>query len=124
MCWSPTRRCSTSPCSGSLTRSSASRSKRWCSRGLGGAGPALEQELLGYCRERLAGYKCPQSVDFDPELPRSDTGKLFKNAPESRYWPSGAATARCFELTDRTAACSRSTAHGRRLLTVTTLPVR
>ena len=34
------------------------------------AGPALEAELLAYCRQHLASYKCPRSVDFDAALPR------------------------------------------------------
>ena len=51
------------------------------------AGPSLEQELLAYCRTKLAAYKCPKSIDFEPELPRSDTGKLFKNGLKARYWP-------------------------------------
>ena len=50
------------------------------------AGPALEQELLAYCREHLAKYKCPQAVDFDPELPREQTGKLYKRLLRDRYW--------------------------------------
>ena len=37
------------------------------------AGPALEAELIAYCREKLAHYKCPRSIDFDPALPRQDT---------------------------------------------------
>jgi long-chain acyl-CoA synthetase len=52
------------------------------------AGPVLEQELLAFCREQLATYKCPRSVDFDEALPRSDTGKLFKNQVKARYWPA------------------------------------
>jgi long-chain acyl-CoA synthetase len=50
------------------------------------AGPELEQELLAYCREHLAKYKCPQAVDFDPELPREQTGKLYKRLLRDRYW--------------------------------------
>jgi long-chain acyl-CoA synthetase len=50
------------------------------------AGPALEQELLAYCREHLAKYKCPQAVDFDRELPREQTGKLYKRLLRDRYW--------------------------------------
>ena len=50
------------------------------------AGPELEAELLAFCRERLAAYKCPRSVDFDPDLPRSDTGKLYKRLLKDRYW--------------------------------------
>ncbi|MCW2670617.1 MAG: putative fatty-acid--CoA ligase, partial [Frankiales bacterium] len=30
-------------------------------------------------------YKCPRTVDFDPELPRSDTGKLFKKILREHY---------------------------------------
>jgi acyl-CoA synthetase (AMP-forming)/AMP-acid ligase II len=50
------------------------------------AGPELEQELLAYCREHLAKYKCPQAVDFDRELPREQTGKLYKRLLRDRYW--------------------------------------
>ena len=50
------------------------------------AGPQLEAELLAFCRERLAAYKCPRSVDFERELPRLDTGKLYKRLLRDRYW--------------------------------------
>jgi long-chain acyl-CoA synthetase len=49
------------------------------------ASPALERELIAYCRERLAHYKCPRSVDFDRALPRQDNGKLYKQALRQRY---------------------------------------
>jgi acyl-CoA synthetase (AMP-forming)/AMP-acid ligase II len=49
-------------------------------------GPALEAELLAHCRARLAGYKCPKSVDFEPELPRDPSGKLYKRRLKERYW--------------------------------------
>ena len=52
------------------------------------AGPQMEIELLAYCKERLAGYKCPRSVDFDAALPRHPTGKLYKQLVRKRYWPS------------------------------------
>ena len=48
---------------------------------------ALAQELLDFCRASLAHYKCPRSVDFDPELPRHPTGKLYKRLIRDRYWP-------------------------------------
>jgi acyl-CoA synthetase (AMP-forming)/AMP-acid ligase II len=50
------------------------------------AGPPLERELLAYCRERLAHYKCPKAIDFDRELPREQTGKLYKRLLRDRYW--------------------------------------
>ncbi len=50
------------------------------------AGPDLETELMAYCREHLAGVKCPKSVDFEQELPRHPTGKLYKRLLRDRYW--------------------------------------
>ena len=50
------------------------------------AGPELEGELLAYCREHLAHYKCPKAVDFERELPREQTGKLYKRLLRDRYW--------------------------------------
>ena len=50
------------------------------------AGPALEGELLAYCREHLAHYKCPKAIDFERELPREPTGKLYKRLLRDRYW--------------------------------------
>ena len=52
------------------------------------AGPAMEAELLAYCRRHLAGFKCPRSVDFDAALPRHPTGKLYKQQVRQRYWPA------------------------------------
>lgn len=50
------------------------------------AGPELAQELIQFCRDNLAHIKCPKSVDFDPELPRHPTGKLYKRLLRDRYW--------------------------------------
>jgi acyl-CoA synthetase (AMP-forming)/AMP-acid ligase II len=52
------------------------------------AGPALAGELIAHCRSRLAGYKCPATVDFVDELPRLPTGKLLKRELRRRYWPA------------------------------------
>lgn len=52
------------------------------------AGPALGDELIAYCRERLAKYKCPASVDFVDSLPRLPTGKLLKRELRQTYWPA------------------------------------
>jgi len=43
-------------------------------------------ELLAFCREHLAHFKCPTSVEFIPELPRTATGKLQKFKLRERYW--------------------------------------
>ena len=50
------------------------------------AGPELEAELIAFCQSRLAKIKCPRSVDFEAELPRHPTGKLFKRLLKDRYW--------------------------------------
>jgi long-chain acyl-CoA synthetase len=52
----------------------------------GEAGPELERELLDHCREHLARYKCPRSIDFRAELPRQPTGKLYKRLLKDEYW--------------------------------------
>src|SRR5260370_13101804 len=52
-----------------------------------GAG-ADEQELIDWCRVRIADYKRPRSVDFVAELPRDQAGKLLKRSIRARYWAS------------------------------------
>jgi long-chain acyl-CoA synthetase len=42
-------------------------------------------ELLGWLRDRLAHYKCPRSIAFEEQLPRTDTGKLYKNGLIEKY---------------------------------------
>jgi len=49
-------------------------------------GDALVDELQGWCRERLASYKCPRSVDFRDQLPRREDGKLLKRYLRDEYW--------------------------------------
>jgi acyl-CoA synthetase (AMP-forming)/AMP-acid ligase II len=43
------------------------------------ADAALSEALRAWCRERLAGYKCPRGFSFVPELPMSAAGKVLKN---------------------------------------------
>jgi long-chain acyl-CoA synthetase len=44
------------------------------------------EELITFCRQHLAHIKCPRSVDFEDELPRLPTGKLYKRLLRERYW--------------------------------------
>ncbi len=46
----------------------------------------LGEELIGFCRVRLAGYKCPRSVDFRDHLARTDSGKIYKRLLRDEYW--------------------------------------
>ena len=48
---------------------------------------ALEADLILFCRKHLSPIKCPKSVDFEAELPRTPTGKLVKRHLRDRYWP-------------------------------------
>jgi len=49
-------------------------------------GEATAAELIAYCRENVAAFKCPRSIDFEAQLPRLPTGKLYKTALRERYW--------------------------------------
>lgn len=55
-------------------------------RDMGRAGPDLEAELIAYVRSRLSHVKCPKRIDFRAELPRHDTGKLYKRLLKDEYW--------------------------------------
>jgi len=50
------------------------------------ASPELADELIAWCRDRLTHFKCPRTVDFVAELPRSATGKLYKRLLRDKYW--------------------------------------
>jgi acyl-CoA synthetase (AMP-forming)/AMP-acid ligase II len=45
-----------------------------------------EQAVIEYCRERLAGYKCPTSVDWMETIPRNPSGKILKVELRKPYW--------------------------------------
>ena len=45
----------------------------------------LADELVAHCRSRIAHFKCPRRVDFVAQLPRSETGKLYKRQLRDRY---------------------------------------
>lgn len=50
------------------------------------AGPELDAQLDEYCRAQLAGYKAPRSYDMVAEMPRHETGKLYKRLLRDAYW--------------------------------------
>ena len=41
---------------------------------------------MEFCKNQLSAIKCPRSIDFDEELPRHPTGKLYKRLIRDRYW--------------------------------------
>jgi len=48
--------------------------------------PEVERAILDFARENLARYKVPRSIDFEAQLPRHDSGKLFVRFLRERYW--------------------------------------
>jgi long-chain acyl-CoA synthetase len=50
------------------------------------AGPDLAEELIFFCSQSLSRQKVPRSIDFQDELPRLPTGKLYKRLLRDRYW--------------------------------------
>jgi len=49
-------------------------------------GETLSAQLIEHCRTHLAHYKAPRSIDYEAELPRHETGKLYKRLLRDRYW--------------------------------------
>jgi acyl-CoA synthetase (AMP-forming)/AMP-acid ligase II len=45
-----------------------------------------EREIIAFCRERIARYKCPKSVDFVEAIPRNPSGKILKRVLREPYW--------------------------------------
>jgi acyl-CoA synthetase (AMP-forming)/AMP-acid ligase II len=45
---------------------------------------ATEREIIDFCKSHIAGYKCPKSVDFVTELPKSPAGKILKRVLRAR----------------------------------------
>ena len=45
-----------------------------------------EVDVRSYLRGRVAGYKVPKKVEFARELPREDSGKIFKRKLREAYW--------------------------------------
>ena len=50
------------------------------------AGDAWQETINAWCRERLAGYKCPRSIELREHLPRRADGKLLKRLLRDEYW--------------------------------------
>ncbi|MDX2378623.1 MAG: acyl-CoA synthetase, partial [Acidimicrobiia bacterium] len=46
----------------------------------------LRSTLAAHCRDQLAGFKCPRSIDFSEALPRTGTGKVQKRKLRDPYW--------------------------------------
>ena len=47
---------------------------------------ATADDIMGFARTRIAGFKCPRSVDFVSALPRTPSGKILKRDLRAPYW--------------------------------------
>jgi acyl-CoA synthetase (AMP-forming)/AMP-acid ligase II len=47
---------------------------------------ATAEEIIQFCKDRMAHYKAPKSVDFVEALPRTGSGKIHKKSLKDRYW--------------------------------------
>ena len=45
-----------------------------------------ERDIVAFLRERIAGYKIPRRVEIHVELPREDSGKIFKRKLREPFW--------------------------------------
>jgi fatty-acyl-CoA synthase len=45
------------------------------------------EEILDHCKQTLAGFKCPKSIDIVDSLPKGGTGKIQKRLLRAKYWP-------------------------------------
>jgi len=46
----------------------------------------IEEEIVAFSRKFIAHYKCPRQIDFEAQLPRLPTGKLYKRILKDKYW--------------------------------------
>jgi long-chain acyl-CoA synthetase len=49
-------------------------------------GPELADEIMAFCQQKLAKFKCPKSIDFVATMPRDPNGKLYKRKLRDPYW--------------------------------------
>ena len=51
------------------------------------AGRSVSEEgLISFCKANIASYKKPKSIDFMPELPKNNYGKILKRDLRAKYW--------------------------------------
>jgi acyl-CoA synthetase (AMP-forming)/AMP-acid ligase II len=46
---------------------------------------ATEEEIIAYCKDHIAHYKAPKTVDFMSELPKTGSGKIYKKGLKEKY---------------------------------------
>jgi acyl-CoA synthetase (AMP-forming)/AMP-acid ligase II len=53
-------------------------------------GSITAEELVEFCRDKIAGYKIPRKIELIDELPRNPSGKILKKILREPYWEGGA----------------------------------
>jgi long-chain acyl-CoA synthetase len=48
--------------------------------------PVTEEEMIRYCKQRLAGYKCPKKIEFWDDLPKTTVGKIKRKDVKQHFW--------------------------------------
>jgi acyl-CoA synthetase (AMP-forming)/AMP-acid ligase II len=49
---------------------------------------ATEEEVINFCRKRIAHFKAPKGIEFVESLPKSPQGKILKKEIRQKYWPA------------------------------------
>ena len=47
---------------------------------------AAEEDIISFCKEKIAHYKAPKSVEFVESLPKNPQGKILKKDLRAKYW--------------------------------------
>ena len=55
-------------------------------RHIGDVAKEMRQKLLAFCKDHIASYKKPKSVDFVDALPKNNSGKISKRELWGKYW--------------------------------------
>ena len=47
---------------------------------------AAEDELIAFCKKKLAGYKCPKGIEFWESIPTTPIGKILRKDVKKKFW--------------------------------------
>jgi acyl-CoA synthetase (AMP-forming)/AMP-acid ligase II len=47
---------------------------------------AAEEDIISFCKEHIAHYKAPKTVEFVGSLPKNPQGKILKKEIRAKYW--------------------------------------
>ncbi|RPJ17614.1 MAG: long-chain-fatty-acid--CoA ligase [Desulfobacteraceae bacterium] len=47
---------------------------------------ATEEDLIGFCKKKLSGYKCPKAIEFWKSIPTTPVGKILRKDVKKKFW--------------------------------------